>query len=192
MDLTKVILLTFVDKIIGLVTTRPQRWSLWAKVQGPTVVHGKKIFVWVIQPVLLQVYSFQRRFSNVQNPFTRKTTSPAPSFDPHSSLQLFRRWIDLLSRYILKFLHLGGHLLTVCIHKLSAVAESAKNLCMIQMRREQKTISFSSAYTFNVAYKRNRCAIRQNVGADRAYSSFKSFSIKAFKNFLFYLLLIKY
>ena len=40
--------LNFVDKIIGLVTARPQRWSLWAKVQGPTVftnVHKSCSFI---------------------------------------------------------------------------------------------------------------------------------------------------
>ena len=132
--------------------------------------------------MLLQVYSFQRRFSNVRNPFTREDNITSSVFHP---CNCFADWIDLLSRYILKFLrdYLGGHLLTVCINKLSAVwpMKSAKNLCMIQMRREQKTIYLSPVPTHSMSRIE-----------DRAYSSFKSFSIKAFKNFLFYLLLIKY
>ena len=41
MYLHQVIFIPVVDKIIGLVTARPQRWSLWAKVQGTTVLVAK-------------------------------------------------------------------------------------------------------------------------------------------------------
>ena len=40
MHLPKVILLPFVDSIIGLATARPQRWLIWSKTQGSTVIVG--------------------------------------------------------------------------------------------------------------------------------------------------------
>ena len=45
MYLHQVILMPFFDKITGLVTTRPQRLSLWAKVQGPTVIFAIRISI---------------------------------------------------------------------------------------------------------------------------------------------------
>ena len=52
MHLPKVILLPFVDPIIGLATARPQRWPIWSKIQGSTVLSLFKYFLFCCESLL--------------------------------------------------------------------------------------------------------------------------------------------